>query len=211
MKQTKYTVLFVWISFLFLSSCCLYSQLNNIYNPDDWIEISKIHVTKNSPSQDSYEHLVMWMNTYSQPLYPVSINYPFPGDWSEHDKWMERYGWVGKSYPDNEWITVSVADRVPDRAKAIFLTGRLIVSNGSKPVTGNMTLAFRRKGETKEFRYQHQACICNSPENARSGVAVWVPLDKNKEFEFKWTRSTFSQWPEQPAYGMNLSLNAWGE
>lgn len=189
----------------------LHSELENIYNHNDWIEISKIHVTRNSPSQDAWKYLVMWMNTYSQSIYPVSVNYPFPGDWSDLDRWMERYGWVGKSYPDNEWITVSVADRVPETAKVIFLTGRLIVSNGTIAQTGNMTIAFRRKGETQEFRYQHQTCICKVPECSRSCVAVWIPLNEDREFEFKWNRSSFGQWPENPAYGMSFSLNAWGE
>ena len=194
-----------------LSIFSAYAEIESVYNPNDWIEISKIHVTKKSPSQDSSEHLVMWMNTFSQTIYPVAKNYPYPGDWSGYDRWMERYGWTYRHYPDNEWITVSVSDRVPESAKTIFLTGIMIVSNGHIAQTGNMTLSFRRKGEEKDFAYQHQTCICKVPECARSCIAVWVPLNEDKEFEFKWTRSTFGPWPSHPSYGMSLSLNAWGE
>lgn len=199
-------ILLCLMNLLFL--CSVQGEIDNVYHPNDWIELSKVYVSKQSPTQ---EYRVLWMNTYSQALYPVSINYPFPGDWSEEDRWMERYQWMGKSYPDNEWITASVADRVPENAKAIFLVGRLIVSNGHVAQTGSMTLAFRRKGESREFQPPHQACVCSVPECARSGVSVWVPLDENKEFEFKWTRSSFGPWPENPAYGMSLSLNAWAE
>lgn len=212
MKLTEEKIMKILLFLIcLLSPFISHAELESIYDSENWIELSKIYVTKNSPSHDSPKYLVMWMNTYSQTIYPVAINYPFPGDWSGQDRWMERYGWAGKSYPDNEWVTVSVADRVPENAKAIFLTGRLIVSNGHIAQTGNMTVTFRRKGETREFAYQHQACICNVPECARSCLAVWVPLNEDKEFEFKWTRSTFGQWPEHPAYGMSLSLNAWGE
>lgn len=190
----------------FLSS--LYSVPENIYNPDEWIELTKIHITKNSPVQD---YRVLWMNTYSQYLYPCAKNYPYAGDWSAEDRWMERYGWIKKPYPDNEWITISVADRVPENAKSIYLTGILIVSSGNSPQVGNMTVSFRRKGETKDYRHSHQSCICGSPEYSRSGVSVWVPLNEDKEFEFKWVRSTFGSYPDFPAYGMSIFLNGWGE
>lgn len=178
------------------------------YKSSDWIECDKIYITRHSPSQ---EDLVMWMNTYSQPLYPVTENYPYPGDWSACDRWMEKYGWIGKPYPHDEWVTVSVADRVPKSAKAIFLSGILLISSGTKAVTGNMTLMFRRKGETEEYKYVHQACICSVPEMARTMISLWVPLDKNCEFEFKWTRSTTGDRPEYPAYGMAIALNAWAK
>lgn len=184
------------------------SDLPTPYSSDKWIECDKIYVTRQSPKQ---EWLVMWMNTFSQPLYPVSDNYPFPGDWTEADRWMERYDWAGKSYPDDEWITVNVSDRVPEGTKAVFLTGILIVSYGATDIPANMTVKFRRKGETEEYKYIHQACITKAPECARSGISVWIPLDENGEFEFKWNRSTYGQWPEYPAYGMCLGLNAFAK
>ena len=44
-----------------------------------------------------------------------------------------------------------------------------------------------------------------------TAVPFTCKANEDKEFKFKWTRSTFGQWPENPAYGMSLSLNAWGE
>jgi len=193
---------------LMLFTNCIQAELNNVYNEENWIELNKIHVTKNSPTQ---EYRVLWMNTYSQELYPVVENYPFPGDWSEEDRWMERYGWMGHSYPHNEWITVSVADRVPESAKSIYLTGLLIISCGSQPESPDMTIKFRRKGETKEGRYTHQAHYCTHPGSVRSPMSLWVPLNEDREFEFKWTRSTYGQWPTNAAYGIALFMNAWGE
>lgn len=195
--------------FLFLMlNLKLHADLDYVYNPDNWLELSKIHVTKHAPTQ---EYRVLWMNTYSQELYPIVENYPFAGDWSEEDRWMERYGWCGKSYPDNQWITVSVADRIPPTAKSIYLTGLLIISCGNTPEQPNMTIKFRRKGETDEYRYTHQTHYCTHPGATRSTLSLWVPLDEHQEFEFKWTRSTFGQWPNNAAYGIALYLNAWGE
>jgi len=190
-----------------LSFCCVYTTESSIYNQEDWIELSKIHVTKHSPRQ---EYLVMWMNTYSQTIYPCTVNYPFPGDWSEEDRWMERYGWAGKSYPDCEWITVSVEDRVPEDAKAVYLSGLLIITTGNMQESPSMTLKFRCKGEEKEYKYCHQAAVQSTPGSVRSPMSVWIPINDKKEFEFKWTRSTYGQWPNNSAYGIALSLNAWG-
>lgn len=198
-----------WILlFLFNISACM--ALDSVYNSDNWIELKKIYVTKNSPTQ---EYRVLWMNTYSQELYPVEYNYPFPGDWSEEDRWMERYDWMGHSYPDDQWITVSVADRVSKDATCIYLSGLLLISTGDirDPIAPNMTIKFRRNGEEKEYRYTHQTTVCTFPGTSRSTMSVWVPLNKNKEFEFKWTRSTYGKWPLGSAYGMALYINAWGE
>ena len=201
----------IWVLIFLFSNCFLFSEPSYVYNPSDWVKCSNIYITQHSPSQSGRRHLILWMNTYSQTLYPVAINYPVPGDWSEHDRWMERYGWIGKSYPDNQWITVSVADRVPDTAKAIYLTGILIITTGNAQESPSMTLIFRRKGETEEFKYAHQVVVSSSPGGARSPMSVWVPLDDNREFEFKWTRSTYGIWPENSAYGISLFLNAWAE
>lgn len=186
----------------------LNADLDYVYNPDNWLELSKIHVTKDAPTQ---EYRVLWMNTYSQELYPCQDNYPVDGDWSEEDRWMERYGWCGKSYPDNEWITVSVSDRVPLTSKSIYLTGILIITTGFHQESPSMTLKFRRKGCLEEYHYTHQVVVATSPGGCRSPMSVWIPLNEDKEFEFKWTRSTFGQYPQNSAYGISLSLNAWGE
>ncbi len=188
---------------IFLASCVLLS----LFNPDNWTELSKVHVTKNAPTQ---EERVLWMNTYSQELYPVAVNYPYPGDWSAEDRWMERYGWAGKSYPDNKWITISVADRVPDTCKAIYLTGILIITTGNAQEDSFMKTYFRRKGDKKEFVDIHRASV-STPCGVRTPVSLWVSLNEDKEFEFKWTRSTYGQYPNHSAYGMALYLNAWGE
>jgi hypothetical protein len=199
--MVKYLLCLLLFSFNLLA-------LESGYNPNNWVELSKIYVTKNSPVQ---EYNVMWMNTYSQPLYPCQQNYPFPGDWSEADRWMERYGWMGKSYPDCEWITVCVADRIPKEAKAIYLTGLLIITTGNNQESPSMTIAFRRKGEEKEYRYSHQTSVATRPGTARSTMSVWLPLSESLEFEFKWTRTTFGHYPDNSAYGISLSLNAWAE
>jgi len=198
----KFIFLIQFLVFFYINA-----QLDHIYDPDDWIENGKIYVTKHSPSQG---YRVLWMNTYSQELYPCQDNYPFPGDWSEEDRWMERYDWMGKSYPTDQWITVSVADRVPENAKSIYLTGILIMTTGNTWETPYMTIKFRRKGCLLEPKHSHMASIASTPGSARSTMSVWVPLNENKEFEFMWTRSTGGQWPTNTAYGISLYLNAFG-
>lgn len=190
-------------------SACFFSFVT--YEEDRWLECDKIYITKHSPVQ---EQMILWMNTASQSSYPVKNIKPAPyyaSDWGYLDEWMERYGWAGKPYPDNKWITVSVADRVPEGTKAIYLTGLLLITHGYVDEIGGLTIAFRRKGETENYRYNHQTCEAHIGGGARSPMSVWVPLDENREFEFKWTRSTPEPHPQHCCYGINLVLNAFAK
>lgn len=110
-----------------------------------------------------------------------------------------------------EWHTVDMSDCLPEDAKAINLVGILIITHGLSIETANMQLYFRTYGDTGEYLYTGQVCEASVYDGQRSPLSVWIPLSKDKKFQFLWTRSNSGQWPTWSAYGINLSLNAWGK
>lgn len=111
----------------------------------------------------------------------------------------------------NEWHIADVSHIVSSEAKAVNLTGILIITHGTSHEIANMTLYFRRWGEDQDYLYCDQVVEAHICGGQRSPLSIWVPLSDDKKFEFKWTRSNDGQWPLWSAYGINLSLNAWGE
>lgn len=98
---------------------------------------------------------------------------------------------------------------VPPDAKAVFLSGILIITHGMAQETADLTVAFRACGnDLPAAAYSGQTVEAHVGGGQRSGVATWVPLDRGC-FEWVWNRSTQGQWPNNSAYGVNLSLQAY--
>lgn len=147
----------------------------------DWLEYSTIAVPAGGPS--SHMNQPLFVNTYT-------------GD--------------GMSkYPPGQWSDVDVSSFVPTDAKAIRLDGLLIITHGTAATTCDLTLAFRAKGETIDYAYTMQAVSVTTGGGVRSVGGTFVPLDENKKFQVKWTRSTTAQWPNDCSYGFNLRITAY--
>ena len=167
------------IKTILVSFICLSMFLDGYnYNPNNWIELSKIYVTKNSPTQQN----IIFVNTYT------------------------GVGFV----EDNEWHIIDMSNVIPTNAKAIFLTGILIITHGNSHETADLHVFFRRHGCEEEYIYSGQVCE-NLMSGQRSTMSAWIPLSEDLKFEFKWTRTTFGHYPDNSAYGINLSLNAWAK
>ena len=110
-----------------------------------------------------------------------------------------------------EWHTIDVSNLVPEEAKAIFLEGILIITHGFSTETANLQIFFRADGVTDYYIYPGQVIEASSENGQRSPMSLWIPLSKDKKFQFKWTRTNPGQWPIWSAYGINLWLNAWGK
>lgn len=95
---------------------------------------------------------------------------------------------------------------VPEDAKAVFLSGILIITHGTTVETGNLTVSLRRYGDTlNPGNYIGQSIECAVGSGQRSNMSSWVPLNGGR-FEFQWNRGTQGQWPEHCSYGINLAL-----
>jgi hypothetical protein len=127
------------------------------------------------------------------------------------------YAMIGTQPPSgtfqpNTWHTIDLKPfGVGADAKAAFLSGLLIITQGTTPCTADMQIVFRAPGDTTTDinRLMGQVTEAHAGGGQRSGFASWVPLsDGCAEMGFRL--STPAQWPQWPAYGVNLSVQMWG-
>lgn len=110
----------------------------------------------------------------------------------------------------DSWATVDLSTVVPSGTKAARLDGILIITHGSTAETCDLHIAYRTNGSTLEPGYIHQAIETSTTGGQRSTAGVWVALDADRKFQFKWYKSTTAgTWPTYCAYGINLSLTAY--
>lgn len=95
-------------------------------------------------------------------------------------------------------------------AKSAFLSGMLIITHGSAAETADITITASRPGDNSRdcAKTMGQAIEASVGNGIRSNVSFWVPLI-NGEFDWCWKGSTGGVWPNNSAYGANLSLLAW--
>lgn len=130
------------------------------------------------------------------------------------------HGPAGSDYGQQEtnaWHTIDLAPfGVPADATAAFLSGLLIITGGTTAEIADLRVVFRRPGDmTSCAKYMGQASFQTNSVNGqpigggqRSTMATWVPLAEGK-FELCYQLSTIGTWPTNPAYGINLSVQAW--
>lgn len=99
---------------------------------------------------------------------------------------------------------------VPADAKAVQLTGILIVTHGQQPETADLSVAFRRPGVDAVTcaNYVGQTVEAHVGGGQRTNLMTWVPV-VDGAVEFCYRRSTQGQWPGNSAYGVNLFVQAW--
>lgn len=117
--------------------------------------------------------------------------------------------YAGLGPPAGQWTEVDLTPHgVPPDAQAAFVSGLLLVTHGTTPQICDLTIYFRKPGDTAEPNYVGQAIEAHVSGGQRSGFAAWVALLGGK-FQYKWGRNTFGQWPSECAYGVNLRLQAY--
>jgi len=101
---------------------------------------------------------------------------------------------------------------VPDDAKFAFLTGLLIITHGTGEQLAAISLTFRQVGDTSADcdKMIAEAVETRIGSGQRSGVATWVPVT-NGTVEYCFNVVGQSGWPDWSAFGLNLSVQAWGK
>lgn len=139
--------------------------------------------------------------------------------------YVMTHGQPGTAYGPQQtgvWHTVDLAPfGVAADAQAAYLTGLLIITGGTTGEIADLHVGFRRPGDTTPCsKYLGQTSSvthviylneawASLAGGQRTNMSTWVPLADGK-FEFCYTLSTGGSWPTNPAYGINLSLQAWG-
>lgn len=131
---------------------------------------------------------------------------------------MTQYPDSGLPGSDGPWRKVDLSAVVPEGTKAVFLSGLLIITHGTNPGTADLAVGFRKTGfqltpnptgDPDNHAYVLQVCDAFPGGGQRSSAAVWVALDENRCFEFRWQRTLPGAWPSNPAYGINLRVTSY--
>lgn len=113
------------------------------------------------------------------------------------------------SFPAGEWHTVDVtAQGVPLDARAVYLSGLLVITHGAAPGICDMAVSMRAFGSTQQPRMMGQVVEAHAGGGQRSTFGHWVPLSEGK-LQFYWTRSTWNQWSNAPDGGCSYGMAAW--
>ncbi len=110
---------------------------------------------------------------------------------------------------NGSWQQLNVsALGIPSEAKAVFLSGLLIITHGTMAESCDLTISFRAPGNDLDAgNYMGQTVETAIGGGQRSTMATWTPI-KDGKIEFQWNRSTFGQWPTSCSYGINLSAQS---
>lgn len=121
-------------------------------------------------------------------------------------------GPVTTPYTNDAWVTVDLSEHVPVGTKWATLTGVVFITNPVNDET-NITVAFRKPGETTDYGYLLQGFAENT-DGCRENVCITVPVSEDREVEMKvrWWASTqtWPVYPNGPAWGMNLQVIQYG-
>ena len=168
------------------------------FNPNDWIECSKIWVPDHDPDQFNIYKVGKERVVYFYAAYPDG-----------HQKAKEPNVGV-----HDQWTTVDVSTYVPLDAKAVFLSGVLIITHGKQRETADLQVFYRRDDTqpNKGGNYVHQVVLNRGSEGngQRCCASVIVPLTAQKTFQWKWKvpNGHVFQHDEYSAYGCNLRIGA---
>lgn len=145
----------------------------------------------------------LWLTTTPARLYSDNVVYVqthLPGG---------CVGWCN----EGTWQTVDLTPYgVASDAKWAFLSGMLIVTHGSAIEIADLKVVFRRPGDTSTdcTKYLGQAIEAHVGGGQRSNISTWVPLSYGV-FEWCYTTTTPGNWPDNSAYAVNISLQAWAK
>ena len=92
----------------------------------------------------------------------------------------------GSCYPPDVWNTVDCSHWVPVGTKAICIEGILILTHSGVSDVSDVTVAYRKNGETYDFGYVMQTLSYFQQDGSRSNAGTKVCLDSNYLFQFKW-------------------------
>lgn len=111
--------------------------------------------------------------------------------------------------PSGEWVTITLKD-VPQETQAVHFTGILMITKETQRYEiVNMTVRFRNTGgsDPRLFDYVGQVVTIEF-SGVRSPFAGWIPVT-DRQFDIYWARSTPVGYPENPALGFRIYIDAY--
>ena len=109
----------------------------------------------------------------------------------------------------NTWTKIDLTGIVPTGTKAVRLDGNLLITHGTTAEIADLMVHFRKTGETYNYSYNMQVIEASTGDGQRSIGGLWIALDDNLCFDYKWNVPYLGTYPSYSAYGINLSLTAY--
>lgn len=162
---------------------------------------------------------VPWVTITEWHISTLQVRMWGPNTLSDPQPWTGLYfrGTVSDPYPSpelqqNTWYEVDLTPFgvAPDATMA-FLSGMLIISHGGASETAEVRFSMARANDTTAdcSKYLGQTIEAAVGGGQRSNMAAFVPL-YNGKFKFCLTHGNGGTYPGGSAYGINLTLQAWG-
>lgn len=125
--------------------------------------------------------------------------------------------WTGEgldAFPMGVWTDVHTAGLVPAGVIAVDLTGIMIITHGWAVEICDLTIAFRRKGTTREdYPYAGQVIEASTQNGQRTNYTGRIPVDDHGVFQLKWVQTPAYPvgftWPLFCAYDIDLRLTGY--
>lgn len=122
--------------------------------------------------------------------------------------WLNSYNDAGTmsilDYPAGQWcyLDVDVDDGF------VFVAGLLIITHGYSIGTEIADLHLYFGDGDGNLHPGAHAQTCTSMDGGeRTNYGFWVPVIDG-QIQFMWTKSTDGDWPEHPAYGLTITIQA---
>lgn len=142
-----------------------------------------------------------------------------PNTLEDPQPWTGLYfrGNVSDPYPSPQlqpgtWYEVDLTPfGVADDATVAFLSGILIITHGTNAEIADVRVTMARANDATANcdKYIGQTIEANTSGGQRSNMATFVPLHQGR-FKFCFMHANGGVYPNGSAYGINLSLQAWG-
>lgn len=98
---------------------------------------------------------------------------------------------------------------VPADAKAVLITGMLIITHGTTPQVANITITFKPPTEPGDpLKYIGQATEGNIGGGQRTNLTAWVAVD-NGEIDYAYSFVAPTGHPNYAAYGINMHVDGY--
>lgn len=151
-------------------------------------------------------------NDARQPLWEETTRFGFNVKNSKYPQAIFVNNYSGGTPPAGVWHTVDVSSLgLPADVKWVALGGLLIITHGTIQQQCNLTLTTRAFGDTLDAgEYNAQAIEPHLGGGQRSTFFTIVPV-RDGRFEWQWRADMAAYtWPNYCAYGINLSIEAYG-
>lgn len=128
--------------------------------------------------------------------------------WPSQGPFANSYGNAGLQWGVTHTIDATKYG-APPNAKAVQMTGILIITHGTNQETCDLTVYARPSADQTWYGYKGQTIEAHVGGGQRSNHTLFVPLKDGKFQLYLSGAQGKPQWPQGCAYGVNYLIDYW--